>query len=537
MNFFRYLGALLSYPFQVVLSAPMAVFTAPRKFLGLSLPARVSLSIALLLVIVWLCVSATLASTQRAPDLYVFLRNTPAVLILIVVIALVTYQALRLWLDGSGSRFPDIDAAWKTGLESLSRNGLSLTELPLFVILGPRNEQESRALFKASGLELKIRDLPTGPSPLYWSATAQAIYLVVADACRMSALANKLAIEPAAGPTHETPVRQAPRNLRGTMEFGSPFGSEETAPGVNLTGTADQGAGGGVAVNLRGTMEVARNLRGTAEVGGRGAVGNVPQVQLTAAESAAAGARLEYVCKLLQRARQPYCALNGLLAVISFPLIQRGDLTASGIRNAARDDLTALRQATHLRFPVTALIGGMETEVGFRELVRRLGTKPTMLQRFGKGFGVWNPPIPEQVEAVCTHACGAFEDFVYNLFKEKDGFNKPGNTKLYQLLCKIRSQFRDSLTKIIVDGFASDPEKPEQAEPLLFSGCYFAATGDSEDRQAFVRAIFDKLATEENDLQWLADAQAQDRWYRNLARVNMAISGVLLIAIIYLVLT
>src|SRR5262249_41383101 len=142
---------------------------------------------------------------------------------------------------------------------------------------------------------------------------------------------------------------------------------------------------------------------------------------------------------------------------------------------------------------VQSLVVGMEEESGFREMIRRVGREVTYNQRFGKGFTVGNPPTPKQLDAVATHACGLFEAKIYELFREKGSLSKPGNTKLYALLCKIRRTVRNPLTNILVNGYAQDEEvKRDEIAPLFFGGCYFAATGEGEDRQAFVRGVFEK---------------------------------------------
>ena len=46
---------------------------------------------------------------------------------------------------------------------------------------------------------------------------------------------------------------------------------------------------------------------------------------------------------------------------------------------------------------------------------------------------------------------------------------------------------------LLVGGFGYDNTlASQQHEPILFSGCYFAAAGESDDRQAFVKGVFDK---------------------------------------------
>jgi hypothetical protein len=184
---------------------------------------------------------------------------------------------------------------------------------------------------------------------------------------------------------------------------------------------------------------------------------------------------------------------------------------------------------------VVALVVGMDEESGFRELVRRVGHDRAINQRFGKGFDVSNPPIPERLVALCAHACGAFEDSVYALFKERGALSKPGNTKLYSLLCRIRHNVHQPLSNLLETVYGVDTDKDPDAEPLLFSGCYFASVGESEDRQAFVKAVFDKLSQEAGELQWTSSARRQDRIYQGIAQFIFSLDFLLLVGLIGLV--
>jgi hypothetical protein len=242
-------------------------------------------------------------------------------------------------------------------------------------------------------------------------------------------------------------------------------------------------------------------------------------ITLRPEEAAEQDRRLEYLCSLIRRARQPICPLNGVLTLLPFGLIQHGPREGIEIQRTLKRDLSTILRVCKVRCAVTALVVGIEEEAGFRELVRRVGRDRAAVQRFGKGFSVSNPPLPERLEALCAHACGAFEDWVYALFREKDALSKPGNVKLYSLLCNIRRNVQLRLGNILVAAFGSEPEHESQGEPLLFSGCYFAAAGETEDRQAFVKGVFDKLPEEQAELQWTEAGKAEDDKYERWAQV------------------
>lgn len=111
-------------------------------------------------------------------------------LALVVVIPLVAYYALRLWLQGDATRFPDIDYAWNAGLEALQRAGLSIDSAPLFLVIGSTSVQEARQLMAASGMSFRVSAVPEGRSPLCWYANPDGIWLFCTEVGWLSALAK-----------------------------------------------------------------------------------------------------------------------------------------------------------------------------------------------------------------------------------------------------------------------------------------------------------------------------------------------------------
>ncbi len=271
---------------------------------------------------------------------------------------------------------------------------------------------------------------------------------------------------------------------------------------------------------------------GTAEAAG--IASSRSMISLTIDEGAEFTSRLEYVCQRLRRERQPVCPCNGVLTLLPFEIIKRGETEGVEVQRAAKADLEILRQVLALRCPIIALVSGMETEPGFRELMRRVGPKRAKQQRFGHRFNVWNPPIPDQIQALAAHACKAFEDFTYMLFQEKDGLTQYGNRKLYSLLCCVRSTLRTRLTNTLVAAYADETtDLYGSGEALLFGGCYFAATGDTEDRQAFVKGVLvDRLMELHGELDWSDRALKEDRRFHQLAQAGLLADGLLFFAAI-----
>ena len=241
--------------------------------------------------------------------------------------------------------------------------------------------------------------------------------------------------------------------------------------------------------------------------------------------------RLAYVCQLLRRGRYPHCPLNGALALLPLEVFQGSPREAQELQRAVRKDLSTVQQELEARFPVTALVVGMQNERGFREIVRRVGRERSVSQRFGRRFDVRTVATADQLAALCVHVCGVFEDWIHTLFREADALSRPGNTRLYSLLCKIRCNFAPVLRDVLGGGFGYDPQQKHFDEPLAFSGCYFAATGETEDQQAFVRGVFEKLAEEQEEVEWTRRARKVNKRYQAFAIASSILSACLVILI------
>ena len=66
----------------------------------------------------------------------------------------------------------------------------------------------------------------------------------------------------------------------------------------------------------------------------------------------------------------------------------------------------------------------------------------------------------------------------------------------------------------------------------MFSGCYFAAAGETDDRQAFVKGVFDKLPDEQAELQWTEAGKREDAKYQRLARFVSALDFLVLASLV-----
>lgn len=554
---------IISYPFQLVFMAPAAVVGASSWFRGISLAMRVAIVVFLFMLLFTLASIAYrfFGFDSRNADWWSYTRVSllPS-LFLMVVTPPVVYIAVRFWLEGSLSRFPDIDAAWKEGVHALEQAGISLTNTPVFLVLGARDEKQMRALMRSTGIKSTVQGVPEGNKPLHFYAAIDekiagseekltAVYIFAIDCCRSSKLHMLGVGESGRSKGNFEDTVRAGENLRGTMVSGTggggggserPAASTGTTVGnapENLRGTAVGGSSPPVATMSRAQMSGTMMPGGVGTMMGGGASSGIETAVavLSKQESAYQGARLEYLCNLISRAREPLCPLNGILTLTPFQMLRRGDEQCRQLAQAVREDLRVVQQGARLRCAVVSLIGGMEHEKGFLELIRRVGSTRARDQRLGSSFKTWNPPTIERLQSLATIACGSFEDNIYSLFKEEDGYNKPGNDKLYGLICKTRGKFIEGLEFFLTDGYGlQDIRETDGSRPMLFSGCYFAATGEVEGAAGFLRSLFDQklYLLEQDNLQWTDSALRDDAAYHNWARLGMLLSGVIVLALV-----
>jgi hypothetical protein len=245
--------------------------------------------------------------------------------------------------------------------------------------------------------------------------------------------------------------------------------------------------------------------------------------------------RLAYLCRLAAECRRPYCAVNGVLLLLPINLILVDD-NGAFMRAAVHNDIGILLARFRLRFPVIPLVIGWEDDAGFQELRRRIeklepGT--VVKHRFGKGFGRGNsisdPPIKDQLAAMCMQGCRAFEDWVYKLFRDPRSLTSPGNRALYSLLCKVRRYLYPRLDNVVVEGLGcNDVESAPQAPVMI--GTYFAAAGPHEDTRAFVNKVFSRLLEVNEELEWTPDADIANRRYYTIGYGSLLVALLLAIA-------
>lgn len=541
---------IITSPLYYVLNLPLDALRVTSRLKSVSVATLVAILLFLFLVILEVTAFVCAMFQVESAESWVWFNRSGshvfALIALPIVIPLVVRLAILYWMEPEVPPFPDIDSAWQEGIETLKQQGILLTQTPLYLITGVKDRQALACLTTAAGMELVVPLTPAeNKAPLYFFATSGAAYIGCVDCAQSSRLANQQPQSAAAPSIFEQTAAPVPNAGRGTaVAFAEQSMAEYTidggggaSMGGNPRSILEDSTFGARMPNYGGTMDFARggspSLVGFAPPGVRGGANTAAIASLPRAIADTQSERLAYLCKLIRKAREPYCPANGVMALLPYSMIVPSDQQAAELSKAVKSDLDTLRQNLHLRCPVIGLVSGMEAEPGFCELKRRLGRPAALNNRFGKGFTVWNPPVSEQLEAVTAHACAQFEDWTYTLFRQKSALTKTSNGKLYALLCKIRTELRQRIINLVLTSFAYDPtrDRGHENERLLFGGLYFGAAGEKDDMQGFVKSVFDKLVEQEEEVDWTPDIVEEDNRYWQLASLSSGTLWVMLLLI------
>lgn len=429
---------------------------------------------------------------------------------LLVFIGIVLYWFYLLWFaPADASPFPDIEEAWREGMTALAQAGVKLPEVPLFLLLGrPATSEEH--LFQATGLKLVVKMTPANPrAPVHVFADREAVYVTCQGASLLGKLAGILSLEDVL----ETPPPAATESV-------------EDLDKTQLAGRKEQGI-----------IELLRESAGHEATPSRkramrrAALGKPLGSDFLSSptEIALCKARLAYLCQLIQRDRQPFCAANGFLVMIPLggtDTPAEAQLTAQ----ALQEDLNVARQETRLDCPLAAMVVDMEELPGFTEFIQRQPLSE-LGNRRGSGFPMATrlsrEETLEQVRISLTWVCTTYlQDSVYRVFAT-ESVGKPdvapliaGNTRMMLLLDEMNAR-ADSLVAILQQAVA-----PTNDTLLRYAGCYLSATGP-KGSQAFVAGVLQKLVKEQSSVSWTENALQEDAQSRTWATYYMAASFVL----------
>ncbi len=471
-----------------------------------------------------------------------------ATLALVVLSCLVLYFLISRWGEYfEEPLYDDIYKAWTAGIDALNNAGMSPKSAPLFVVLGSSGGQLEQSMvesMRSSGLSFKIEDIPSAAGvdhALRWYATDDAIYLFCSKVGAQSKLARQWSMvvptgwESLPGPGRlpgNDPTRTLAPGL--TAEYPSPPGIPN--PVAVAAGSQQGSAPAFYEQTIRPEdIEALRKKETSGEtlmdrkiLSTSHGIARLPSQIDVSKESN----RLQYLCQLLKRARFPLCGLNGIVTLLPFELVEAGGPDLEALRRSIRTDLDTIRETLWVRFPVSALLVGMERARGFGEFVGLLETS-NREKRLGAGFDALRRATGERLRGLSDGICDAFEDWVYALYRQRDALapeRQVANIKLYNLLCRVRTYVKPKLNTVLCQAFEI---KQDNAALDFFSGCYLGATGSSAMEQAFIKGLLhDKLVPQQNNVEWTDKAIRIHRLYNIMTWVGWSVVVVLFLALL-----
>jgi hypothetical protein len=395
--------------------------------------------------------------------------------------------------EESAAPYPEIDDAWSQACQALDRAGIQLADTPIFLVLG-RPEAPENFLF--ADLELTVTQTPaSATAPLHVYANRDAIFITCAGACLLAKHAENLGQVRSEKPNqeHADPMAALKADDGTIVPVGQ---SKDLLDKLRRYGAQGQ---------LRALQKrILRNATGN----------KTNDILNQASEVERLEGALAHLCELIVRDRRPLCPINGVLLLLPLGATD-SDHDANITAGVLKRDLAVTRRVFQLHCPRFAIVCDMESIPGFVEFARLQGKRGS---RIGRSF-----PLASNVtgDALFTALDGAIKNYclsgmralVYPQFDvQRNGQSDAVNCNLYLLLDEMRER-KDRLADILTRGL-----RGQEGDPLLFGGCYLAATGTVEAEQAYVKGVLNRLYKEEyHEGQ---GTQAFVQWTQEAVRAN-----------------
>jgi len=388
-----WLTALLTLPVKIL----TAVF---NWFLGLSLPARIGWSVGVLQF--FLCLITLLLVLVSGGRTTFQAWWTPGkgvqLAILLLLVPIFVYYAMRLWLHEEVSRWRDIEKAWREARIELDRQQIDLRDVPLFVLLGTDGRDGERALLQMAPIRFVVAGAPPGSAPVHVYAGQEGAFIClsgIGQACTVAELV---------------------RRTRGSSPAAETGKSAVDPP-------------------------------------------DAPSFGLSAVERAEASDRLTAICERIVAARLPVAPVNGIAVLV--PMELDGDPGAAGdaMGTAAAADLLQLTRAFGLRAPITVGCTVPGEMPGWKELGSLLPAADRS-KAAGQAFSPGVAATADDLTALALNAGGRLADVLGELLAEPRAIGRPVvNRALLQLMCRMRTAGVDAVTRFLrraVDFVADD---------------------------------------------------------------------------------
>ena len=480
-----------------------ATAAAVRWFGRASVAARIAWIVALFqFVVVALAATVVLGAGDRAVlQSWWSPGKALALVLLLVLVPLLVYQAARLWLEHQGGRWPDIAAAWSAAGDELGRQQISLTDSPLFLVLGSDGGELERALLTESSAPLLVQQSPAGGGPLHVFASREAIFVCFSGA-------------------GQTAVTAA--SIRSSLADGDHPSSGPLA-GANPEAVADHAA--------------AELQSGAVPVDARPATRSSPPSR-SAKERRDAADRLEFACDQLRQARVPLASINGVIVLLTLQVNSPADADAVRLGQAVGEDLATITKVLGVRAPVTFVAGVLQDDPAIDDLLPRLDAGKRAAA-FGQPFPVGLPPTAEHLHALAFNATGSLNDRLGELLLDSRRIaQQPANRHLLAMLGRMRLHVSTQIARVLQQAFSADLHGGTDGRrgvlPLL-AGCYVASISGDASRRAFGRGLLDRVVQLQGELDWTDESLRAEAWAARTSRLLFGAAAVMVVAMVAII--
>ena len=454
---------------------------------------------------------------------------------------------------------PDIDRAWSQVETALSRASIDLTKSPLYLLIG-KPENGLTNFFNAGQIVRTVSQVPTEEgAPIQVFANEESVYICCEDTSLLGRQ-SMLFAEATKLRTHREFQTSSATRFRKSLP-SEPVVADEiqvTEEGSDVefeeqpTAHFDQDLGGGT-LTKTSTTQTSQTAQLSASIDSSIALleSNIalaeslesklelepetetvyqptPRIQLPLlqndVEIDTAIARLEYLCKVVETARAPFCPINGIVVLIPFVATESDEL-ANHTGMLIEQDLETIAASASVDAPRIAVFCDLQHVPGCVELLDRFPEE----QRHRR-LGVRFPRIPacdrDQMSQMikdgmgwlCQHMIPPLVNRLFQTERTGGGAEESvneANKRLYRFMFSLRG-CQTRFERLIRRAFLGDDQKGE-----LLRGCYLAASGkDSLSEQGFTAGIFNQILEMQNDVAWTREALSRDEDFRRWTTIG-----------------
>ena len=257
------------------------------------------------------------------------------------------------------------------------------------------------------------------------------------------------------------------------------------------------------------------------------------EMRLEASDAETLLQRLETLCQEIVTLREPYCPINGVIALIPLPACDHVEAS----------DHVGMRLERDLKTIVETTDSHLSVQVVFCDFDLCEGSQP-FLDRFPESqrhrrLGAIIPAVPESESESAAGSLEKAVQWICNDLFPPLGFRLMtrdlqdttmdrelgmGNHRIQRLVQQMRDR-GEGMSRLLRRSVAG------MGHRLRIRGCFLAATGMAghASKQAFCEGVVPLILDMQNEVQWSRKRRDRDRWQRTMAA---GIYGVIAAAVV-----